>query len=170
MIGFFKSIGIVCIIIFCWKGFLVVKKPIERKYHNKVEQYLAVLEEEKVLFPKVALAQNILETATFGSKVFKENHNMFGMKESRRTFDNGTKNGHANYPHESHVGKCTIECYRPSIKDYAAWQRAFHVSERCFSNEQYIYYLQHLPGGRRYAEDRAYESKLLFILKNIINE
>lgn len=163
--SWFKAAVLAAIIVLSWKFTLkFLDNTIEHKLQDSVSVYKQVLIDNGVAFPNVAICQNVLETGMFSSKVFKENHNPFGMKESSRTFDIGTKNKHANYPHTPHPGKCTIECYKPAIKDYAAWQAAFHVRERCFSDEQYIYYLQHLPGNRRYAEDRQYESKLLNIL------
>lgn len=131
------------------------------KYDNSILQYESVLDSMGVAFPKVAMCQNLHETGIFKSKVFKENHNPFGMKESSRTFDAGTKNGHAYYPHKAHPGKCVFpDCYVPAIKDYIAWQNAFHVRERCKTDEDYIYYLQHLPGGRKYATDPRYEEHI----------
>lgn len=139
----------------------------ERKVDNSLYRYEFYLDTMGVAFPKVAICQNVLETGTFSSKVYRENHNPFGMKESSRLFDIGTKNGHANYPHTKHEGSCTISCYRPAIKDYAAWQKVFKVEQNCKSDEEYIEYLQHLPGGRQYAEDPQYCKKLLKIYHTI---
>jgi hypothetical protein len=79
---------------------------------------------------------------------------MFGMKESSRNFDKGAQYGHANYP-------SIIE----SIKDYAAWQK--QMGWKGGTDEEYIHFLGHLPGNRRYAEDPNYEKKISHFLKII---
>jgi hypothetical protein len=79
---------------------------------------------------------------------------MFGMKESSRKFDEGAQYGHAYYP-------TIVE----SIKDYAAWQK--QMGWKGGTNDEYIYFLGHLPGNRRYAEDLKYEKKLNHLLKLI---
>jgi flagellum-specific peptidoglycan hydrolase FlgJ len=127
---------------------------------NAIDVWLDILTEEGVLFPGVALAQIMLETGVWSSKIYKENHNMFGMKASSRNFHIGSKHGHANYPHNPHSGSCKIECYLPSIKDYAAWQRQMIGNRKIETNEEYLHFLDNLPGNRRYAEDPAYTRKL----------
>jgi len=138
-----------------------------RKEDTSIDKTISRLQEYKIRFPKVVLAQMILETGTFKSKIFKENHNPFGMKHNKRGFSTGVKNGHANYPHMSHKGYCTWECYDFAFMDYRNWQDKY-LPDSVTTEEQYLYYLDHLPGGLRYAEDPLYTIKLRNIL-NVIN-
>lgn len=112
--------------------------------------------------PKVVLAQTILETGYYKSLVFKENHNPFGMKHNKRGYSLCTKNGHAFYPHTPHKDKCTWKCYDAAFQDYAEWQKKIPEN---LTDEQYLYYLDHLPGNLRYAEDPEYTNKLKAIME-----
>jgi len=125
-----------------------------------------------IQFPEVVKAQIILETRWLTSKIYKKNHNLFGMKESGRNWDCGTQFGHANY-------HCPIYDNNPisqlpgevrSLCDYRDWQimrfeqarkRGMKIPQ---TNEEYIYFLQHLPGGGAYAEDPQYPNKLRYII------
>lgn len=115
------------------------------------------LEKLGINCPEVVMAQIILETNYLSSKIYQENNNLFGMKESSRDFDSGSKNGHACYT-----------CSTKSIQDYAAWQKVMH-GDRCATNEDYLYFLNNLPGGRRYAEDPNYTDKLRVIMARLKN-
>jgi flagellum-specific peptidoglycan hydrolase FlgJ len=105
------------------------------------------------------MAQIVHETDFFSSKVFKENNNLFGMKENRRGFCKGTKNGHAFY-----VSK------EQSIKDYRAYQNwmlyvAAHNGKYPKTNEDYMALLEDLPQFWprryvRYATDPNYVASL----------
>lgn len=128
------------------------------------EEFLYVLDTMGVKFPEVALSQMIHETNGFKSKICRENHNVFGMKESSRHFDIGSKNGHANYDHMPHEGRCNIKCYMASIRDYRAWQRQMLPLSDIKTSEEYIWYLQHLPCGSSYAEDKCYPERLNFYI------
>ncbi len=166
--SWFRAAFWAAVIICAWKGSLkLLDRTIEVRVSNSIEAYQQILEKEGVLFPRIAICQNVLETGMFSSKVYKENHNPFGMKASRRDFDRGDKNGHAYYPHTDHLGMCTVDCLLPAIRDYAAWQKAWNVAKHCKTEQEYIYYIQHLPGGASYAEDKLYERKILYILKSI---
>lgn len=63
-----------------------------------------------LLTAKFITCQAAHETGNFQSKVYKENHNLFGMKYVKQRFAIGEKNGHAEY--------LTIE---DSISDYVAY-------------------------------------------------
>ena len=43
------------------------------------EKMIALMKELNMKFPHIALAQSKIETNNFKSKIFKENHNLFGM-------------------------------------------------------------------------------------------
>lgn len=118
-----------------------------------------------IRFPELVLAQAVHETGIFKSKVFKENHNLFGMKYNSRGYAYTTKNGHAFYPHISHSGPCGWECYNLSLKDYKAWQDRF-VPDTVTTVESYMAALQR----KGYAEDPKYIPKVLswyYFLKDV---
>lgn len=99
----------------------------------------------------IVLAQAILETGNFKSKVFIENNNLFGMKlsKTRPSTALGLNNNHAYYNH-----------WTESVYDYAFWQTTFC---RRLSREEYLDYLNSV-----YAEDNSYKQKLLKIINNKI--
>lgn len=114
---------------------------------QKLKEYLGEL---NVKYPEIVLAQAEIETGHFKSDIFKENHNLFGMKEAklRPTTAIGTNNNHAFYKN-----------WRESVQDYALYQ-ATHLKE-INSKEEYLDYLK-----QNYAEDSSYVVKIVKILKN----
>lgn len=95
-------------------------------------------------FPHIVFAQSLVETGNFSSMIFKENNNLFGMKEARKRahLARGTARGHAYYDNWKH-----------SLYDYA-----FYYSEYLSdinSEEDYFYYI-----NQRYAEDPNYDTKV----------
>jgi len=108
------------------------------------ERLRSKLNELNVRFADIAVAQAKLETNNFRSKIFLENHNLFGMKEAktRANMARGTQYGHAYY-----------NSWEESVMDYALWISAY--ANRCRTKEQ-MYAL--LDGY--YAEDPNYIDKL----------
>ena len=107
-------------------------------------------------FEKVVVAQLVLETGYLTSKVFKENHNGFGMKMHRRGRAKGVRNGHAYY-----------ESFKDSILDDLVSQQMILrlAKEQGYvikTDEDYLWLLDHLPHctNCRYAEDPNYVQKL----------
>lgn len=102
-----------------------------------------------IRYPYIVYAQSLLETGSFNSDIFLENHNLFGMKQARIRVNTakGTHNGHAYY-----------NTWQESVYDYAFYQCRYLYK---INNEQEYYnYL-----GQRYAEDPDYVSKLKHIVK-----
>jgi len=99
-------------------------------------------------FPHIVYAQSILETKDFQSNIFKENHNLFGMKQAvvRITTSLGTQYGHSIYAN-----------WMKSLDDYALYTSNY-LSDLKTENEYFDYLAQN------YAEDKQYVSKL----KNLI--
>lgn len=97
-----------------------------------------------IKYPHIVLAQAQLETGGFKSKLFIQNHNLFGMKEAkqRANLANGTKNGHAHF-----------ETWEESLLDYALLQCRF--IGKISSEKDYFSYLE-----ENYAEDSLYLSKI----------
>lgn len=102
-----------------------------------------------VKFPHIVLAQARLESGNYTSKVFKENNNLFGMKEARVRINTavGTQYNHACYEH-----------WRESVYDYAFYQSTYLY--RLKTEKEYFTYLD-----QSYAEAPNYVSTL----KNMIN-
>lgn len=98
--------------------------------------------------PDIVYAQAQLESAGWTSPVFRENHNMFGMKApwSRITTCIGVNKGHARYI-----------SWRYSLLDYAIWQI---VNGRGLTDEEYFDRLRSV-----YAEDEEYIVKIKEIIR-----
>jgi len=112
----------------------------------------ALVEEIKKLnirFPHIVLAQSILETGYWESRIYQENHNLFGMKQARAraTTANGTQLGHAFY-----------DDWKESVVDYALYQAAYLNKLR--TEKKYMNYLD-----RNYAEAKDYDKKLQTIIE-----
>lgn len=117
--------------------------------------YIQDFERLGIQRPRVAVAQICLETNWLKSRIYKENNNLFGMKVSSRNWEIGENLGHAKYASTAH-----------SLLDYRDWQKQMSRGRIFKSDEEYLYFLEHLPGERRYATDPDYIRKLKIILKN----
>ena len=113
-------------------------------------------EQVGLIAPRVVFCQTYLETGCLSSKIYKQNHNRFGMKWNKRGYALGVRSGHAYYASE--VG---------SMLDYMAWQKQMLGDRVIHNDEEYLNFLDHLPGNRRYAEDPNYTNKLRFLIKKI---
>ena len=112
---------------------------------GKLEEMLGSL---NLKFPHIALAQTILETGEYKSKIFKENKNLFGMKQARTrtTLAEGTQYGHAYY-----------KSWSNSVLDYAFWVSTY--AHKCKTESQFYQLLDSV-----YAEDGSYTKKLKSIV------
>jgi hypothetical protein len=106
------------------------------------------LHQLNIKHPDIVYAQALLETGNFTSTIFKENNNLFGMKEARvrATTNRGTNLGHATY----------MSWYE-SVIDYGFYQSRYLGK---LTRAQYFDYL-----GKNYAEDPNYVSKIKNIIK-----
>ena len=106
------------------------------------------LKELNVKFPHIALAQSMLETGNYTSKIFRENNNLFGLREAKQriTTAKGTENNHAYY-----------HTWYESVLDYSFYQCRY--LSNIITEEQYYDYL-----SQSYAEDPNYIKQI----KNII--
>lgn len=113
------------------------------------DKLIEKLKELNVKFPHIVLAQSKLETGNFTSKVFKENNNLFGMREAKQriTTARGTENNHAYY-----------HTWYESVLDYSFYQCKYLSNLN--TEEHYFQYL-----SQSYAENPKYVS----ILKDMIN-
>jgi hypothetical protein len=107
-----------------------------------------ILEDLNVKFPHIVLAQAMLETGHFKSDVFKQNNNLFGMKEAktRQHTAVGTNLGHACY-----------DTWQESVIDYALYQARYlsHIK----TESDYLLYL-----NDKYAESTNYDSVILEVV------
>lgn len=114
------------------------------------EKLVSKLKELNVKFPYIILAQAKLETGNFSSRIFKENNNLFGMREAKQRITTaiGTENNHAYY-----------HSWQESILDYAFYQCRY--LSNITTEEQYFNYLR-----QSYAEDTMYTNRLQTIINN----
>ena len=114
------------------------------------DQFITLLNEMNVKYPHIVMAQSIIETGHWTSKVFRKNNNLFGMKQAYRRVNTakGTQHNHAFY-----------ESWEESVYDYAFYQCRYLST---INNEQE--YFQYL--SKSYAEDPNYVTSL----KNVIEK
>lgn len=122
-------------------------KAIIIKEHNEFSKakLKAYLDELNVKCPEIVMAQAEIESGHFKSRIFKENNNLFGMKEAgvgRPCTAKGTANNHAYY-----------DTWQECVQDYAFYQAAYLKNIK--TQEQYLQYL-----GENYAEDSNYVAKI----------
>lgn len=111
-------------------------------------KFIDMLKELNINYPHIAFAQSMIETGSWQSKIFVENHNLFGMKEAKQrvTTAGGTQYNHAYYNH-----------WRESVYDYAFFQcRYLHNIK---TEEGYFQYL-----SANYAQDSLYVNKVKKII------
>ena len=108
-----------------------------------------LLKQLNVKHPHIVLAQAILETGTFNSDIFRQNHNLFGMKQAkiRVCTAKGTNLGHAYYDN-----------WVESVYDYALYQSSYLRDLK--TEESYFNYL-----GSNYAEDPNYVKSLKRVIR-----
>jgi hypothetical protein len=125
---------------------LIVMREDNEFSRNKLREYILQL---NIKYPHIVLAQAELESGTFTSPIFKENNNLFGMKQAklRPTTNTGENKGHA-----------CFNTWRESVVDYAFYS-ATYLND-IHSETEYLNYL-----GQNYAEDTAYVSKLKVIIE-----
>jgi uncharacterized FlgJ-related protein len=127
---------------------LVVVNSVQRPFTE--ESFVELLKELNVRFPHIVLAQSIVETGHWTSNIFKENHNLFGMKQARVRVNTarGTQYNHAYYDN-----------WRESVYDYAFYQCRYLGSIK--TEDEYFKYL-----SESYAEADGY----INILKKVIQK
>lgn len=119
--------------------------------HNFTEDKLIdLMKQLNIKFPHIVLAQSKIETGHYSSRIFRENHNLFGMREARTRIKTakGTQYSHAYY-----------ENWRESVYDYAFYQCRY--LGRITDEEEYLTYL-----SQSYAEDPNYISKIRELIKD----
>lgn len=87
------------------------------KCHSQTkDEILEYMDMLGVEHSEIVLKQCLLETGNLTSDIFKDNHNLFGMKEAhqRTTTALGTNRNHAYYTN-----------WKSSVIDYCLWQRKY---------------------------------------------
>lgn len=104
------------------------------------DKLVEMLQDLNVKYPYIVLAQARIESGVYKSKIFKENHNLFGMKQAnvRINTAKGTQYNHAYY-----------DTWRESVYDYAFYQSRYMSAAK--NEEEYFYIL-----GQSYAESPDY--------------
>ncbi len=94
---------------------------------------VSLMKDLKIKYPEVALSQARLETGNFTSAIFRENHNLFGMKmaEIRPTSAIGINRGHALYTN-----------WKQSVIDYALFQSFIISKLKTVSKDSYRAHIQ----------------------------
>lgn len=113
------------------------------------DKLINLIKKLKIKFPYIILAQSKIETGHFKSKIFKENNNLFGLKEAkqRASTAKGTQNNHAYY-----------EDWTYSVYDYALYSCRYLSGFK--TEDEYLSYLK-----ENYAEDPKYINKIKYIIK-----
>jgi len=131
------------------KELIVVSLEKEKNKFSE-DKFVSELKRLNVKFPYIVMAQAIAETGHYKSQVFKENNNLFGMKQAtvRINTAKGTQNGHAYYDN-----------WYQSVYDYAFYQCRY-LGQINSENEYYLYLSStYAEAGDRYIN----------LLKEIIN-
>jgi mannosyl-glycoprotein endo-beta-N-acetylglucosaminidase len=107
---------------------------------------VTLMKELKIKYPEVALSQARLETGNFTSEIFRENHNLFGMKmaEKRPTSAIGINRGHASYSN-----------WKESVIDYALFQSFIIAKLGTVTKDSYRQHIQ-----KYYSETSDYLARI----------
>jgi hypothetical protein len=114
------------------------------------EKLIKLIQELNFKFPHIVLAQAKVESGGYKSKIFKNNNNLFGMREAkvRLTLARGTNRSHAYYNN-----------WRESVMDYALYHATY--LSKLNTQDNYFQYLE-----QYYAESPDY----IDTLKNVIKK
>jgi uncharacterized FlgJ-related protein len=120
---------------------VVTIKPAQEKDFSE-DQLYTYIKELNIKFPHIVMAQAKLESANFTSNIFKENNNLFGMKEAkvRISTNKGTNRGHAKYDN-----------WKECVLDYALYQ-ATYLSKFKTETKYYSYLAEHYAQNESYAD------------------
>jgi len=127
---------------------IINANEVKDKFHK--DKMVKELIRLNVKFPHIVMAQSIIETGHWESKIFKENNNLFGMKEARRRIHTSitTQYNHAYY-----------DSWSESLYDYCFYQSRYLGTVK--TEQEYFNYL-----SRSYAEAPNYIS----IIKRVIEK
>ena len=112
----------------------------------KLKEYILDL---NIHYPHIVMAQAKIESGYFKSNIFKENNNLFGMRQAkaRPTTSSIADNNYGFYNN-----------WKESVLDYALFQATIIKSIK--NEDEYFQYLR-----QYYAEDTTYVSKIKKLIK-----
>jgi len=152
--------GVLAILVFLGFTYLPTPNTEELSYEEKLivireynefsqEKLVEKISELNFKFPYIILAQTMQETGHYKSTIFRENNNLFGMKEAklRATLAQGTDRGHAYY-----------NSWQESVYDYAMYYNSY--LRKIKTEDEYFEYLK-----QNYAEDPDYVPRLKDIIR-----
>lgn len=128
---------------------LIIVNPSNTNRQFTQEKMIQLMMDLNIKFPHIVMSQSIIETGHFQSKIFKENNNLFGMRQAQTRINTakGTQYNHAYY-----------DTWQESVYDYAFYQSRYLGNIR--TEEEYLNYL-----SRSYAEDPTYISKVKSLIQ-----
>lgn len=138
---------IVCLALISWRG-INVKSEVPQ---FTPEILMKTLKDSGIYFPDIVWSQSALETGNWTSKVYVQNHNLFGMKlpGRRSTTALGSKRGYASYSD-----------WVQSVRDFKLWQKALRIDSNT-SREKYYSIL-----NRIYSKNPSYIAHVKKIVTN----
>lgn len=118
------------------------KNPTEKPF--SLANLKSEIIKQGIKYPNIVLAQAVLESGHFGSAIFLDNNNLFGMKKPsvRKTLATGENRGHA-----------TFRNWVDSVIDYKMFQ-----DQNGYSNLSVKDYMKKL--GKEYCPGCDYENKI----------
>jgi hypothetical protein len=124
----------------------IILKERDEFTKEKLKEYIIEL---NIKYPHIVMAQAQIESGNFKSKIFKENHNLFGMKVAtkRPTTNKGQENNHAYYNN-----------WKESVIDYAFYSAQYLSDIK--TEKEYLEYLR-----QSYAQDTGYVNKIISIIR-----
>jgi hypothetical protein len=131
---------------------IIIREADENNKFSKEKLKLYILE-LNIKYPRIVLAQTILETGNYTSDIFRINNNLFGLKGATRRPSTSK---------ELNDGYAYFKTWRESVVDYAFLQSSFIF--KIHNENEYLEYLK-----QKYAEDPNYIIRLKAIIKNIDN-
>ncbi len=115
------------------------------------KKFREYLEQLNIKYPWIVYSQSLIESAHFTSPVWKNNHNLLGMKKStlRATKNKGTELNHAYF-----------DTWKDCVDDYALWYNRYRICD--LTEKQYLEFLQ-----KNYAESKDYLNLLNKIIPTV---
>jgi len=94
---------------------ILVNSEIQKNKFNR-ELFVSELKRLNVKYPHIVMAQSIVETGNFSSRIFNKNNNLFGMKKSKYRVSTslGSRFGHSYYIN-----------WKESLYDYIFYQNLY---------------------------------------------
>lgn len=116
-----------------------------------VEKFKNEIKKKNFKFPHIIYAQAVLETGYFKSEVFRQNNNLFGMKQAKQRVNTAV---------ETQLNHAYYENWRESLEDYGYYYCSY--LNKINTEEEYFNYL-----AQNYAESPQYVKRLKKIIDSL---